>query len=345
MKQQQQVVVPSIPPPEHLGHEVTMETYSTVAAPYGNDGGRGGGCGDNRSDDDSAISSICTLEDDIVHFHQHKKERSNTHSIEGWIATLKTILSGALLLFCITLLTAAIFGQQTRATSEAYGWPTVVAYVLFWLVLLWLAIIEGGLNCLVGLRPLPSDLYKDSHPLAFRATQLCYDSDNKNKKNKLERFIVGRQYMDLSMVFTISFLATAVKGASVLGLPDLVCTIFLSTGLAMTLVTIVLGQLALQINAANCMLDYMNNYAMLCSTYLALAVEASGICHVVYLVQRITTRNKRQEQKQQDRGPWGNPVKHFGVALKGGNKDGNEGETEERGRKGDTGPKGKRFPQ
>ena len=212
---------------------------------------------------------------------------------EHWIITaIKNVMSAALLLFCIVLLTAAMFDHQTRATSDAYGLNSVIAYGLFWGVLLWLAVIEGGLNCMVGLRPVDREMYKDTHPLTYKATQLTLANKS---KNHLERFIVGRQYMDLSMVFTISFLASAIKGASVLGLPKLVCQIFLNTGLAMTLVTIVLGQLALQVNAATCKLDFLNNYAMLVSTYVALGVEASGICHVVYLVQKIATKNKVKE--------------------------------------------------
>jgi hypothetical protein len=273
--------------PEQLGHEVTMETVPINNHKDGdNDALSLGYCSSNDS----------TLEDDIVHFHPHPHS-SDDLKPSSWISSLKTVVSAALLLFCITLLMSSMWTQQTRATSSDYQWPAAAACALFWLVLLWLAIIEGGLNCQVGLRPLPTQLYRDTHPLAFQATQLCA-----RRANNLERFIVGRQYMDLTMVFTISFLATAVKDVSVLGLPQAVCTAFLNSGLAMTLVTIVLGQLALQINAANCMLDYMNNYAMLGSTYLALAVEASGICHVVYLVQRIAAsmrRNRRHNHNKQ----------------------------------------------
>jgi hypothetical protein len=216
---------------------------------------------------------------------------------EHWmVTTIKNVVSGALLLFCLTLLSAAVFCHQTRATGEPYRLNSVVAYCLLWVVLIWLAVIEGGLNCMVGLRPINRELYKDSHPLTYKATQLTLADTS---KNHLERFIVGRQYMDLTMVFTISFLASAVKGASVLGLPDQVCRIFLSAGLAMTLVTIVLGQLALQVNAATCKLDFVNNYVMLFSTYVAIGVEASGVCHFVYLVQRIATRNKVKDAGSQ----------------------------------------------
>ena len=250
-----------------LSHEVTLETHFSAASALVQDG--------------EAVSACSSKEDDIQPSRWALAE-----------VAAKNVFSAALLVFCITLLTAAIFTQQTRATASSYGVHPAAAYVALLVALAWLALIEGGLNCLVGLRPLDPAVYKDSHPLAYRSTQVGHRGKN------LDRFIVGRQYMDLTMVFTISFLASAVPGASVLGLPDLVCTCFLSTGLAMTLVTIVLGQLALQINAANCMLDYMNSYAMLGSTYLALAVEASGICHVVYLVQRIVQASHHYTNKR-----------------------------------------------
>lgn len=58
------------------------------------------------------------------------------------------------------------------------------------------------------------------------------------------------------------------------------------------------GQLTAQINAANCMLDFINNYLMLFTSYVSLALEASGILHCVYLVQMMFTyftKSKKEE--------------------------------------------------
>ena len=63
--------------------------------------------------------------------------------------------------------------------------------------------------------------------------------------------------------------------------------VFLSTGLALILTTISLGQLMAQVNAATCMLDFINNYFMLFTVYVSLAIETSGLLHSVYLVQII----------------------------------------------------------
>jgi len=86
-------------------------------------------------------------------------------------------------------------------------------------------------------------------------------------------------------VFMTNMCGAAVSGASVLGLPSGVLSVFLGSGLAMILTTIILGQLTAQVNAANCMLDFINTYFMLFSTYVSLGIEFSGLLHSVYLVQ------------------------------------------------------------
>jgi len=57
----------------------------------------------------------------------------------------------------------------------------------------------------------------------------------------------------------------------------------------MILTTIVLGQLTSQVNASYCMLDFINSYAMLFSTYFSLGIEMSGLLHSVYLVQNVAS--------------------------------------------------------
>jgi Silicon transporter len=72
---------------------------------------------------------------------------------------------------------------------------------------------------------------------------------------------------------------------SLWGLSTGIMEVFFDTGLALILVTIQLGQLTAQVNAAGCMLDFVNNYFMLFTTYVSLGIEFSGLLHSVYLVQ------------------------------------------------------------
>lgn len=111
--------------------------------------------------------------------------------------------------------------------------------------------IEGGQGALVGLQSVPSYEIANEHPISAKCTDLAHKGDN------MERFIVGRQFLVVLIVFVTNMMGSATEGASVLGLPDAVSSIFLGSGLAMILITIMLGQLTSQVNAANCMMDFI----------------------------------------------------------------------------------------
>lgn len=195
--------------------------------------------------------------------------------------SFKTLYSVLLLIFAVVLVMAAIFSKQTVGTAEK-GIPPLVAFFVFWFLIFWLGVMEGGQGCLVGLQPIDKTLYAESHPTTFKNTTIAHCGDN------MERFIVGRQFLVVLVVFVSSFMSSSVADASVLGLPDIISSIFFSSGLALILVTITIGQLTCQVNAANCMIDFINNRFMLYFvTYVAYAIEFSGLLHSVYLVQII----------------------------------------------------------
>jgi len=200
-----------------------------------------------------------------------------------------------LILFSVVVISAAIITKQTVATGEDYNVHPILALCVFWFSLFWLAIMEGGLNCMVGLQPISQDLYKQTHPKTYKCTSISHRGHN------IERFIVGRQYLDLTIVFITSFMVSTIDDASVLGLPKIVNDIFLGSDLAVILCTIVFGQLIAQINCAHNMLDFINNWGMVASTYIALCVEASGILHAVYFVQIIFTKTVENKQRSNSR--------------------------------------------
>ena len=208
---------------------------------------------------------------------------SRKHFLKRALFMIKLSVSMILILFSVVVISTAIITKQTVATGENNAHP-MLALCVFWLSLFWLAIMEGGLNCMVGLQPISQELYKKSHPKAYLCTSISHKGQN------IERFIVGRQYLDLMIVFITSFMVSAIDNASVLGLPKIVNDIFLGSDLAVILCTIVFGQLIAQINCAHNMLDFINNWFMVASTYIALCVEASGILHAVYFVQIIFTK-------------------------------------------------------
>ena len=239
----------------------------------------------------------CTDEHgNLVHVPREVDGRSvlPTNQVEPpqrWLAQFRSaievfqyIYSLALLIFSVTLVMTAMFTKQTVATGEAPQLPPIAALLIFWFLILWLATMEGGQGALVGLKPVDPLLYLETHPKAGLSTHLAH------RNNNMERFIVGRQFLVVLVVFAINVVAAAIPDASVLNLPSIMNDIFLVSGLALILTTIILGQLTAQVNAANCMLDFINNYFMLFTVYVSLAMEASGLLHSVYLVQMLFTK-------------------------------------------------------
>uniref|UniRef100_A0A7S1BJG6 Uncharacterized protein n=1 Tax=Corethron hystrix TaxID=216773 RepID=A0A7S1BJG6_9STRA len=211
---------------------------------------------------------------------EKKKEDVSRSVISAGFECVKLVTSVALVIFSVVIVMAAIFSGQTGAAS--YGIPPWVACVVFWALIMWLAAMEGGQGCLVGLQPVDRGAYSISHPKTAKNTTMVHRGDN------MERFIVGRQFLVVLVVFLVNTMGAAVPGANVLGLPEGLSSVFLGSGLAMILTTIVLGQLTSQVNAATCMLDFINSYFVLYFiTYASLIVEFSGLLHSVYLVQML----------------------------------------------------------
>ena len=196
--------------------------------------------------------------------------------IDITLTVIKYVYSLALLIFSVVVVMAAIFTKQTKIASNAHP---VVAFFIYWFLIMWLGMIEGGQGALVGLQPVDKAQYVNSHRKAHKCTALAHKGDN------MERFIVGRQFLVVLIVFVTNMCGATSAEAAVFGLPQGVTTVFLTNGLAMILVTIMLGQLTQQVVAASCMLDFINNYFMLFSIYISLGIEFSGLLHCVYLVQ------------------------------------------------------------
>ena len=222
----------------------------------------------------SLTADMCFRIDHPSNQSQPKKKRS---IVLASFECFKYIYSMILLGFCVTLVMACMFNESSTAID--YGIPPVGAFFLFWFLICWLAMMEGGQGCLVGLQAIEKNMYSDSHPRTFKNTAVAHEGDN------MERFIIGRQFLAVLVIFLINLCGSAVANANPLNLPKEVNAVFLDNGVAMMITTIVLGQLTSQINAAVCMLDFVNNYFMLFTTYVSLGIEYSGLLHSVYLVQ------------------------------------------------------------
>jgi len=187
----------------------------------------------------------------------------------------KKFYSTCLLIFCTVFLMGLMFSGQTRLAADVHP---VLAFFVFWGLIIWLNMVEGGQGSLVGLAPVNFDLYKDSHPTTYKSTGTCHRGDN------LDRYLMGRQFMVIFIAFVINLSGAPLPGSKLWGFPPLVLNIFLGSGLAMILMTAQMGQLNSQVNASHCMLDYINNYFAVFTFWVAMSVEFSGLMHSSYLI-------------------------------------------------------------
>jgi len=193
-----------------------------------------------------------------------------------YFTMLKYTYSSLLLICCVVFLMVLISQENTYLSKEVHP---ALAYVCLWLAVFWLSMIEGSQASLGGLPPVDRDLYKDSHPLTYRTASLCHKGDN------LNRYLMGRQFLVLLVVFVVNMSGSPIGPADVFGWTVGFQNAFLGSGFAMILITTNIGQLFSQVNASHCMIDYINTYFGVFTAYVAMAVEFSGILHASYLVQ------------------------------------------------------------
>jgi len=199
------------------------------------------------------------------------------NAISGGFKIFKEVYSTLLLIFCsIIVITLVVTGN----TSLGQDTHPAAAFFVLWLALIWLNMVEGGQASLVGLPPVDMDLYKKSHSKSHDIMTIINRGDN------LDRYLMGRQFMVLALVFVENLCAHPVdEHTKVLGMPLWVNKVFLGTGLAVFFMTAMIAKISAQVNASRCMLDYVNNYFALFTLHVARLIEASGLLHCCYLVQ------------------------------------------------------------
>jgi len=201
----------------------------------------------------------------------------DSHDVEmtPWVI-FKYTYSSLLLVFCSVIIMVLIFQKNTKLAQDIHP---VAAFVFIWAAVLWLSMVEGSQASLVGLPPVDRELYKESHPTSYKITSWCHSGDN------LDRYLMGRQFMVLLVVFIINMSGSPSGDAEVFGWPSGFQQTFLGSGLAMIILTCNLGQLTAQVNASHCMIDYINNFFATFTIWTAMAIEFSGIMHSSYLIQ------------------------------------------------------------
>jgi len=208
----------------------------------------------------------------------------------------KNTYSTCLLIFSVVIVMGLIFTKQTSLAADVHP---ALAFCSMWIAIFWLSMVEGGQASFVGLAPVNKELYKESHPIAYKCTSLCHRGDN------LDRYLLGRQFMVVLIVFVVNLSGAPLPGSALWNFPQGVIDVFLVTGVAMILFTCMIGQLNTQVNASHCMLDYINSYFAVFTLYVAMAIEFSGLLHASYVVQMIVAAiaGKKIESYEEERTP------------------------------------------
>lgn len=223
-------------------------------------------------------------------------DNDSSKSKSAWMY-FKEIYSTLLLIFCSVIVVALIFGDNTNLAQDTHP---VVAFIILWVSIIWLSYVEGGQASLVGLPPVEMSLYKASHPTTHKIMQTV------NRGDSLDRYLMGRQFMVLALVFVENLCAHPVdEKMSVLGLPKFVNDSLLSTGLAIFFMTAMIGKISAQVNASRCMLDYVDNFFAYFTFQVSRLIEASGLLHCCYPVQILFAKLSGQplESKEDPRTP------------------------------------------
>jgi silicon transporter len=202
------------------------------------------------------------------------------------VEMVKNVISFCALIWSIAMITGLQFSSQTGLAADVHP---ALAFVCLWGATIWLSFVEGGQASLVGLAPINRELYKESHPIAYKCSIMSHVGD------ALDRYLLGRQFMVVFIVFTINISGGPVADAELWGLPDVIISIFMGSGLAMILFTTMVGQLNSQVNASHCMLDYLNSTANYFTICVAMAVEFSGLVHSSYIIQILVAAAAGQE--------------------------------------------------
>lgn len=165
--------------------------------------------------------------------------------------------------------------------------------ILFTVLMFWVAILEGAQGSIVGLSSVDIESFKDTHKQAYAVCKLCHKGTN------LERFIIGRQFILLFVVFVISRLGSHNQLAfdgnrQNFHMGDWEWArraelVFIQNSILLMIVIIIPGQLVAQLVSTGKMLSFLElGFAPMYTVALpSLGMEALGLTHCAYGIRDI----------------------------------------------------------
>merc|ERR550519_1520171 len=190
----------------------------------------------------------------------------------------------ALLGFALSVVMHGIFTEKNNPPWE-HAHP-LLDFVLFCVMLFWIAMLEGCQISVVGLQVYDPESFRESHPRAYKCCKLVHDGPN------VERFLVGRQFLLLFNGFLVSRIGGGSGDVSNFEMhswtwEEEFTQFFFGNGTLLMIVIVALGQLPTQLVAADKMLGFfelpLGHYYIV--VLPCLFVESLGFTHSSYLLK------------------------------------------------------------
>ena len=139
----------------------------------------------------------------------------------------------------------------------------------------------------------------DQYPQIIRLQKLVDNTE------KVRRFLCGRQFMVIFVVFLIAQLTILPDiPHDFAGMPETMVTVLVETGLPGVALTLTYGQLISQLFVEEFTLPFLNGPGCYAVTYFGLALEYSGITHFSHLLYMLgahfTCGAEKRAQKEID---------------------------------------------
>jgi len=207
----------------------------------------------------------------------------------------KFVLSALLLIFSTVCTTYAIIEKKTSFWDVMPGWAALIIFVV---ILFWLGVMEGLQVALVELKRVDARTYRDSHPHAYKLGQMA------NRKDNVERFLMGRQMFVVFIVFFAAKLTTIHSKTDddfLFPIPDWFRSIFLETGILACVLLVIVAQLMPQIVAAKHPVDFLEFWIMRPGYYACIFLESTGITHITWVISHCLARIFGMKDEDEER--------------------------------------------
>jgi len=182
-----------------------------------------------------------------------------------------------------TIVTVGAVGVTLAGIGEGhYILPTPIAatYIIFFVTMVILFYLEGLMIALVATQYWDKETFKEAYPSAYACHELV------NRPDNMKRFIIGRQFFTVLVVFLIAQCSTFPEWPS----GDIDATLFwicIKSGLVGVFVVLAFGQLLPELLAAEFPLRFLNMPGSLFITRCSMFFDQCGVGHAAWLVYHV----------------------------------------------------------